>query len=145
MHGMVRDMAWQECQEKIALFIKGDRWSTLIEKMTWSRNDVILGSQHTRSPHKSLASVFIHRRSISLEISPSYPISGLWFLRILYQKHCMLHSFHWCLLWGFWTCQIVVLHELPTEIGQLINLEYLNDLISLILLFPICHLHFRNW
>ena len=25
MHGMVRDMAWQECQEKFALFIKRDK------------------------------------------------------------------------------------------------------------------------
>ena len=85
-----------------------------------------MGSQQTRSPHKSLASVFIHRRSISLEISQ---LPNLWTMICMDLMSKKLHATFFLLIFALRLLDLSnssVLHELPKEIGPLINLEYFN-------------------
>ena len=126
MHGMLRDMAWQECQEKIVLLIKRDnearglnRWNKVERISLWdhSMQDLLLKVLHP--PYSSIEDLLGN-------------ISQLPNLRTMICKDPMsktLHATFFPLMSALRLLDLSnssVLYELPTEIGQLINLEYLN-------------------
>ncbi|XP_050289843.1 disease resistance protein SUMM2-like [Quercus robur] len=137
MHGLVRDMAWWECKDKVAIFIKRDAesdeerglriWNGVERLSLWdySIDDVLINS----SP--SCIEQFCEN------------VTELPNLRTMICKVPMLTTFPA----GFFPSMSALalldlsnsflLRELPPEIGKLINLEYLNVSQSAIITLPI--------
>lgn len=123
MHGMLHGMAWQECKEDIVLLIKKDE----IKRGLESWNKVKRMSLWDHSIQDLLTIVSCSSREDLLE-----NISQLPNLLTMICKDPMsttLHAGFFPLMSSLTVLDLsnsLALHELPTEIGHLINLKCLN-------------------
>ena len=123
MHGMLRDMAWQECKEDIVLLIKKDKEQRGLRK--W--NKVKRMSLWDHSIQDLLTIVSRSSREDILE-----NISQLPNLLTMICKDPMSRTLHAGFFRSMSSLTVLdlsnssVLHELPTEIDHLINLKCLN-------------------
>lgn len=126
MHGLIRDMAWQECSDKVAIFIKRDaesneerglrRWNEVERLSLWdySIDDVLIKSSPSCIEHfsKNISQLPNLRTMIcKVPMLTTFP-AGFFPLMSALTLLDLSNSF--------------LLRELPQEIGKLINLEYLN-------------------
>ncbi|KAK7827586.1 disease resistance protein rps5 [Quercus suber] len=126
MHGLIRDMAWQECSDKVAIFIKRDaesneerglrRWNEVERLSLWdySIDDVLIKSSPSCIEHfsKHITQLLNLRTMIcKVPMLTTFP-AGFFPLMSALTLLDLSNSF--------------LLRELPQEIGKLINLEYLN-------------------
>ncbi|XP_050273397.1 disease resistance protein SUMM2-like [Quercus robur] len=123
MHGMLRDMAWHECKEDIVLLIKKDKeqrglrsWNKVKRMSLWDHS---IQDLLTIVPHSS-------REDLLENISP---LPNLLTMICMDPMSTTLHA-------GFFPSMSSLgvldlsnsssLHDLPKEIGHLINLKCLN-------------------
>ncbi|XP_050286670.1 disease resistance protein SUMM2-like [Quercus robur] len=126
MHGLIRDMAWWECRDKVAIFIKRDAesdeerglsiWNGVERLSLWdySIDDVLINSSPSCIEHfcKNVKQLPNLRTMIcKVPLLTTFP-AGFFPLMSALTLLDLSNSF--------------LLRELPKEIGKLINLEYLN-------------------
>ncbi|KAK4590559.1 hypothetical protein RGQ29_020925 [Quercus rubra] len=126
MHGLIRDMAWYECRDTVAIFIKRDAeldeerglriWNGVERLSLWdySIDDVLINSSRSCIEHfcKNVTQLPNLRTMIcKVPMLTTFP-AGFFPLMSALTLLDLSNSF--------------LLRELPQEIGQLINLEYLN-------------------
>ena len=126
MHGLIRDMAWWECKDKVAIFIKRDAesdeerglriWNGVERLSLWdySIDDVLINSSPSCIEHfcENVTQLPNLRTMIcKVPMLTTFP-AGFFPLMSALTLLDLSNSF--------------LLRELPQEIGKLINLEYLN-------------------
>ena len=126
MHGLIHDMAWRECKDKVAIFIKRDAesdeerglriWNGVERLSLWdySIDDVLINSSPSCIEHfrKNVTQLPNLRTMIcKVPMLTTFP-AGFFPLMSALTLLDLSNSF--------------LLRELPPEIGKLINLEYLN-------------------
>ena len=123
MHGMLRDMAWQECKEDIVLLIKKGKEQRGLRK--WSKVKRMSLWDHSIQDLLTIVS-----RSSREDILEN--ISQLPNLLTMICKDPMSRTLHAGFFRSMSSLTVLdlsnssVLHELPTEIDHLINLKCLN-------------------
>lgn len=123
MHGMLRDMAWQECKEDIVLLIKKGKeqrglkkWNKVKRMSLWDHSIQDLHTIVSRLSREDLRENISQLPNLLTMICKD-PMS-----RTLYAGFFPLMSS----LTVLDLSNSLVLHEIPTEIGHLINLKCLN-------------------